>query len=415
MVVDTKTKFETYMNDRFKKERLRLLHKLIGLKGKIQKYEHCVDTFNVFGERLDGDDISELKHQIERCRMEYEVSIILPYLYSRGVHIVTSSMTDYAEYSISNYGNIINLNYKIAYFDAHAENHEYRKYQYGRVIYDMKGNVLFDDIGRHPRNRTFNYKGEETFYTRESLNSAFIYIDGENIIIDRNEEDVSAEHFRLINGKYESVMKFPSCIEFRILNVDSENILCECGGRLYSITEGRYLSNLRFDDILDADYNASDIHTPRLGCPRVETIQKLREIMKENNVLIGTNRMGSSRGGGFDIDTMVYLDLKGNIVSDLYYFISMYEAEYDDGSFFDDLFNLEHIEDSNDTHESVLKRVYELAHEKVDEYKREQLRRWEEASRIKRERLQSRFDILSRSYDDSKDKRKSYVIPNGEK
>ena len=156
------------------------------------------------------------------------------------------------------------------------------------------------------------------------------------------------------------------------------------------------------------------LHTPRLGCPRVETIQKLREIMKENNVLIGTNRMGSRRGGGFDIDTMVYLDLKGNIVSNLYYFISMYEAEYDDGSFFDDLFNLEHIEDSNDTHESVLKRVYELAHEKVDEYKREQLRRWEEANRIKREKLQSRFDILSESYS-SKDKRKSYVMPNGEK
>lgn len=413
--VDMKTRFENYMNDIYKKERIKLRKKLIRLKGVIQRYEHGVDVFDDFGRRLYAEDISKLKEQIEECRMEYEVSIIKPYLHLRGVHTGAWHLTDHAEFSIANYGNIINLNYKITYYDAFAKNREWHKYQYGRVIYDTKGNVLLDDIGRVPRNSDFKYKGEGAVYIKESLSSAFIYIDDENIIIDRNSHDVGAEHFRLVNGKYELVTQFPEYAKFRLLNVDSEVKLCVCNGRLYSITEGRYLSNLQFNNILDADYIAADIPTPRLGYYQIETIKKLKEIMKENNLLIGTCRMESLHGGGFDVDTMVYLDVKGNIVSDLYYFINMFESEYGDGHYSDNFFELEHIEDSNDTHKSVLDEVYKLAQERVDEYNREQMRLAEEARRIRGEILQKRFDILSRSYDDSKDKRKSYVIPNGEK
>ena len=207
--------------------------------------------FDDFGRRLYAEDISKLKEQIEECRMEYEVSIIKPYLHLRGVHTGAWHLTDHAEFSIANYGNIVNLNYKITYYDAFAKDREWRKYQYGRVIYDTKGNVLFDDIGRVPRNSDFKCKGEGAVYIKESLSSAFIYIDDENIIIDRNRHDVGAEHFRLVNGKYELVTQFPEYAKFRLLNVDSEVKLCVCNGRLYSITEGRYLSNLRFADILD--------------------------------------------------------------------------------------------------------------------------------------------------------------------
>ncbi len=395
----------TSQNDRDK-----ILFKMNKLKDQkadlLERYQNTGMTYEIY---------ITMNHKLEtaiaKCEVEYNMELIKEHLIKKGAsRVVVPNRTDKIDYAISEYCGVILFKYTIEYVDSNKE----RRHDKGLVINDVDGNIIHE---QYDFNLPANCKINKTKYTHLPIYDVFTYIDEDNIIIERKDEEIVKlnshggeteeipltvhvyDHYKKVDGKYIKVNTIkrdrtlkeaynqPIGIEFKELNPTDGKKLCQCFGRLYSIEEGEFLSSLIFDKILDA--KSTDF--PHLGCNYGQASEQLSRILKDNNLLAGTTKIELWRDDY--IDTLVYMDTEGNIVSDLYYYMSLEDEEIKD-----EPDEIEHVETTNETYNDALASIIELGENRAEELDKQGILRYEEEQEQKREKENKRLKFLATTY-----------------
>ncbi len=317
---------------------------------------------------------------ITRTEIEYDVALMRDHLISKGAsHAALMDNCDCGVYKIAKFEGLRYLEYVIDYYDSKEENpYHLRKLDHGKIVHDEYGNVIFEEHVIDEPNRESYELNNGINYKEIRIDDAFVYCDTKNFIIktkgetlieyaDQNnkryrlpETCAAYRHYQLRDGKYVLVNtfiqenKFSSKFNFKLLKTNSSRKLSQCFGRLYDIDKGCYLTKSSFDKILDM--RADIIDMPYLGCPLILTHEKILELIKKNDLLVGIKHIEVDE---YDttVDTMVYLDLDGNIVSDLLYYVLLGSCR----SSLDQQKEISSIETTDATYNDDLSKIIQLS------------------------------------------------------
>lgn len=321
-----------------KEELLKKLEELKNERKELSERFYFDSTNDALDRELDCYD-----QAIVHAEIEYDVTLMYDYLISKGArHAAWMKNSDCGVYKIAKFNGLIYLEYMIDYF-CPGEKNKYcmRKLDRGRMIHDTNGNIIFEEHALDVPNRE-SYKFDRSRISYEEIDAeeAFAYHDDKNFIIktkgkilveytdqDNNcyrlpEECDVYKHYQLRNGKYvlvNTLIQDSSELNFKLLKTNSSRKLSQCFGRLYDIDKGDYLTKASFKEILDKTSGTSDM--PWLGCPLALAREQIVGLMQKKNLLIAKEHIIIAYDA--TVDTMVYLDTNGNIVSDLLYYVNL--------------------------------------------------------------------------------------------
>ena len=382
------------------------------LQDHLDSYENAKQNNDKRFEEIYLTIINEDKKRVNNIKLKMDVELIKPYLKEKGVHVNLFKTLDYGSFKLTKLNDKRVLEYAIRYFDSSGRGSDCIKMQHGIVVYDDKGNVLLDNIKLHYDNELVLSIGKKCHELYESGEPSDIFIDEENMLLHVNNEDGERTyaHYKLISGVYQKAHEFtskdwlfgpvwniPRDNKFTQLKTNNDSKLAFNYGRLYSIDEGKYLTNLTFDNILDKDYDISK--TPRLGCRNDDIYNRLSKKLNNSNLLVGTFTMTLNT---FDyVNTMVFLDYSGNIVSNVIYCV-----EFDSDRDLHGV-NLPMVMQKEVTNETYMEVLYKIKEESVNYVKdviEEKKKAEIEENKRRNEAYKKRLEAIAESLDFDKEK-----------
>lgn len=348
-----------------------------------------------------------IENSIIRCEIDYNIELIKEHLIEKGAgNAVKLNPGEKAAYEISKHGGIVYFKYAVEHIDSNKK----RRHDIGVIINDEDGNIIYEE---YKFNIPANSRINKTKYYHVASHEVFAYIDDDNIIIERKEplpagvlkyDDVDLpqtvyDHYKKVDGKYvkvntirrdyELTKTIPVVIDMDLKPLKSSDgkILCQCFGKLYSITEGKCFDTPVFDKILDA----KSTYFPHLGCNYGLASEQMSRILEDNNLLAGTTKIELCRNDY--IDTLVYMDTEGNIVSDLYYYVNLEDEGIKDAPD-----EIESVETTNETYNDALASIIKLGETRAEELEQQERIRYEEEQKQKREKEYKRLKFLATTY-----------------
>ena len=309
-----------------------------------------------------------------------DVEIIKPYLNSKGLNLTLGNKKDSIVYFLTRFENKRHLKVEYLSYDKVMA----QRYQ---IVYDINGNILLDCINCSS-NGDFNTNGNEVYYENKQEE---IFIDSNNIILEKilNSQPVYTLYM-LNSGRYKEIHTFTKADfnnykggifvpNIRILKTANNDFFINYGGKLYSLSEYKYLNNLEFNDIFDYTELQSPYSCWRERSSELinESSDEIKKILKKNNLLYASTTINAKYN---DITkhskAFVYLDTKGNIVSKLYLELK-------------NTFVL--IDVANDTYDNILEKCKELI---VKEIKNDISREKRAKARAKTLELKNKKNML---------------------
>lgn len=319
-----------------KEELLKKLEELKNERKELSERFYFDSTNDALDRELDCYD-----QAITRTEIEYDVTLMYDYLISKGArHAAWMKNSDCGVYKIAKCGELTYLEYMIDYYEYNKDPYHLRKLDHGKIVHDKDGNIIFEEHALDVPNRE-SYKFDRSRISYEEIDAeeAFAYHDDKNFIIQTKEERTlkfatladqirmnrehpAYKHYQLRNGKYvlvNTLIQDSSELNFKLLKTNSSRKLSQCFGRLYDIDKGDYLTKASFKEILDKTSGTSDM--PWLGCPLALAREQIVGLMQKKNLLVAKEHIIIAYDA--TVDTMVYLDTNGNIVSDLLYYVNL--------------------------------------------------------------------------------------------
>jgi hypothetical protein len=278
-----------------------------------------------------------MKQMTSEEEIKNNIEIIKPYLLSKGIDLNLHTDMDHVICYLVNLEDKFYLDLDIGHLQGNNPK-SYLFYKYtGQLLYDKKGNILFESIeskNSHQFHRLREYS-EGILYANGFINykSSLLYVDDNNLItMNYGFMNSKYTHYKKENGKFEEqhIFSKDDCKNIRdnyspsmiVLKTTDNSKLLSYGGRLYSISEAKFLNNLEFDGIYDYEhsfepYTFSSNHSKTCSDASVNVIKK---IIQDNNLLFAKKYVLASYDE-YEKDTVafVYLDTKGNIVSKMYF------------------------------------------------------------------------------------------------
>lgn len=290
------------------------------------------------------------------------------------------------------------LTYEISYYEQSENSKEeiYIATQDGSVIYNVNGEILFSENSVCKEKNHFRYSNDGyddyTNYSFDSYkpkNGRIILETDTDLIIDLMSVGVTSKdayHFKLKDGKYNLEHAFDyndyrgiKCSEpFKLLTAADKTKFGTFHGRLYGITEGKFLTEFNFDSLKDTSAKrltgfGHDFDFDEIVCQQMEA---------ENTFLGYRYTLPIS---GYTNHVYGFVDTKGNISSHLFYYVS--EGDHYDKFFHDDMgYPKVYFEPvTNET-------FYEAFH-KIDKKVETAIERGQEEIRAKREKEKAEYEV----------------------
>lgn len=280
-------------------------------------------------------DIKLAEEQLKALRVKRDVEIIKPYLEEKGVRFDLTKPSDHIDYYFRRRNNIIHLTF-VGYFENYSDGC-YRNYNIypGQIVYDTDGNVLIDYVADEGYHHSIERNDNTDSNNYREVDPSDVFLDDENILI--HQDNISYVHYKLVDGKWISVNKFERDENGKApfinrLDTADGQIMLDCNGKLYSVSESMYLNKIRFSGLTDyekAHFPDTD-SVDRTDGFSESTSKLFSKIMKENNLLVGytTIPVKYTELGIKDpielkdeIRAFVFLNTNGDIVSKMYYSI----------------------------------------------------------------------------------------------
>ncbi len=348
-----------------------------------------------------------IENSIIRCEIEYNIELIKKHLIKMGAgNAVKLNPGEKAAYEISKHGGIVYFKYAVEHIDSNKK----RRHDIGIIINDEDGNIIHEE---YKFNIPANSKINRTKYYHVASHEVFAYIDDDNIIIERKEplpagvlkyDDVDLpqpvyDHYKKVDGKYvkvntirrdyEMTKTIPVVIDMDLKPLKSSDgkILCQCFGKLYSITDGKCLDTPVFEKVLDAESH----EIPDLGCKYGDACKQISKIMEDNNLLIGVTKLDYDRKNS--INTLVYLDTDGDIVSDLFYYMNLEGKEY-----LEESDEIDSMETSKDTYSNDIAMLNAIGKKHIETHNEIERLRFAEKQKQITEKENKRLKFLATTY-----------------
>ncbi len=295
------------------------------------------------------NSIEGYEEELRNLSGEKEWILAKDYLEKDGVNMdVHPQAKKVTEVAVIKFGDKRFLTYEISYYEQSEDSKEknYIATQEGSVIYNVNGEVLFSENSVCKEKNHFRYSNDGyedyTNYSYDSYkpkNGRIILETDTDLIIDLMSVGVTSKdayHFKLKDGKYNLEHAFGyddyrgiKCSEpFKLLTAVDETKFGTFHGRLYGITEGKFLTEFNFENLKDTsakrltsfghDFNFNEI---------------VRQTMRDENTFLGYKYTLPT--SGYMNHVYGFVDTKGNISSHLFYYVD--EGDKHNKFFLDDM------------------------------------------------------------------------------